>query len=343
MALRFIDGASGYATAKGAEKWSTFGPPMSVTATNGRRSTASIRSTNWDSTLINVFDNQATWIIGFAINVSALPSVIKNLISVTDVGAPQCGIAIKPDGAIAAYRGDITGTLLGTSAVGVIVPGTFAYIEVQFTVNNTTGVVSVRKDNTSVLNLTAQNTRVTGNNFANQVMWIQNTVAEAITSIDLDDIYILDGTGALNNAFLGDCRVDNTVPNGSGSLSAWSAFGTTPTFTNVDDVLVNDDVDYNFASTAGSRELYAFPDIAPVLGTVAGVVVNLTVRKDDATVRTFRDLIKSGVTFWTGGTIFTPTTSYIRYMTVHEVDPNTSSPWTIANINSAEYGIDLVS
>lgn len=341
MALRFIDGASGYDTAHAGEKWSNFSVQMTVTLANGRRSSPSLRASNWSGNVQKVLDAQPTWILGFAFNVAALPAATRQIASVIDTATVQCSIALNPTGTISAFRGSSGGTLLGTSSV-VITPGIYSYIEVLFTVNNTTGVITVRKDGVTILNLTAQNTRSTANNFADLIMFLQNSSESA--TIDIDDIYVLDATGPFNNAFLGDCRVDNTVPNGAGALTAWSPFSASPNFLNVDDGLVNDDTDYNFTSTPGARDLYDFPNIAPTVGAVFGVAVNLTVRKEDATARTFRALVRSGVTNYPGSTIFSPTTSYVRYCTpIYETDPNTAAAWTIANVNAAQFGIDLVS
>lgn len=338
MALRFVDGASGYDTVHGPQKWSLFGAPTTINPTNGRRGSPCIRIPNWDGTLGQVLTDQTTYIIGFAFRVSALPSVAKNLVTLYDNGfTNQCSIALNPSGTISGYRGNVdSGVVLGTSSA-TIVPNVYAYIEVKFTVDNTVGIINVRKDNILILALGGVDTAQSVNNTAQSIYFIQNITAEA-TTIDIDDLYILDGTGALNNAFLGDCRIDTMIPNGSGISTGWTPFGATPNFQNVDDGIVNDDADYNSASGIGPIDTYNFPDIALPLGPIAGVVLNLTVRRDDAVDRIFNYCVKTGVaTTATNNTHCT--NSYVRYSKVYETDFNTSAPWDLSGLNLAQFGI----
>lgn len=353
MTLLFMDGAQGYNTAQILRKWATASAsPGAVNATSGRRGGPGLRFSNWNLNLratapaqgSAVFANNATAIIGMAIKVSALPaSTSRCILSFQDGVTTHISILLKSDGTLEARRSTFAGTILGTTTA-VLTAGVYAYIEVKVLISDTVGTVDIRKDGVSILALTAQDTQ---NGAAAQVgsftlLDVTASQTETVT-VDIDDIYFCNGAGsAPQNTFLGDCRVDTTFPNGAGNLSQWTPSAGS-NWQNVDEDPANDDTDYNFASVAATRDLYAFPDIVPTSGVVYGVAVNMQVRKDDAAARTFRDLIRSGGANFAGSVTNTAGATYNMFTEIHQVDPNTSAAWSIANINLAEYGIDLVS
>lgn len=351
MTLLFIDGAQGYNTSQFGRKWNSSLGVTSVTinATSGRRSGPGIRCANW---LGNGFDwtdgpvTFTTMIVGFAFKVAAIPSAARQILSMgSGVGtnAENVSLHLTPTGTLRVDRGGNStgGATLGTSIATVTV-GTYCYLELKVLFSDTVGTVDLRKDGISILALTGQDTLVTAVGPTSGLAWMNGDTAEAGT-IDFDDIYVCDGIGsAPQNTFLGDCRVDTTFPNGVGNLSQWTPSAGS-NFQNVDEDPADDDTTYNFASAADSRDLYAFPAIAPTTGTVFGVAVNMIVRKDDAAARTFKDYVRSGVTNFEGATTFTADTAYDMFTQIHETDPNTAAAWTIANINLAEFGIHLES
>lgn len=348
MTLVFIDGAQGYNTAQATRKWGAFA--AAVNATSGRRGGPGIRASNWSNSVTatkpavgntSSFTGNATWIMGFAFKVAALPSATRTLLLLYNATvAEQVIIKLTATGTLAAYRGPLGGTLLGTSTA-VLTAGVYAYLEVKVLISDTVGTVEIRKDGISILTLTGLDTQNgAGGTIAS--FGFLGPDSEAAT-IDIDDVYACNGAGAApQNNFLGDCRVDTTFPNAAGNLSQWTPSAGS-NWQNVDEDPADDDVTYNFASVAATRDLYALPDIAPTTGTVFGVAVNMQVRKDDAAARTFRDLVRSGSTNFPGGLTHTAAATYNMFTEVHETDPNTSAAWTIANINLAEFGIDLVS
>lgn len=341
MTLIFMDGAQGYNTAQMSRKWNAgvTGSPT-INATGGRRSSPSIRLANWNEGVSRGVTASATWIVGFAIKVSALPSAARAMFVFSDGGINHVSICLNADGTVAARRGSATGTILGTSTA-VLTAGVFAYLEAKVLISDTVGTVDIRKDGISILSLTVQDTRNVGNASAD-IMQFGGSSAEAAT-IDYDDIYVCNNAGsAPQNTFLGDSRVDTTFPNAAGNKSQWTPSAGS-NYQNVDEDPANDDTDYNFASVAATRDLYAFPDIAPTTGTVYGVAVNITARKDDATARTLRELTRRGGTDYAGAVTQTLTTSYAMYTEILEQDPSTSAAWSIANVNLAEFGVDLVS
>jgi len=89
--------------------------------------------------------------------------------------------------------------------------------------------------------------------------------------------------------------------------------------------------------TVSDEDLYSFP---PLTGaTVFGVQVDLRACKDNSGARSIRALAESGGTTVDNGTGFPLSENvYADYQGIFETDPNTSSPWTIAGVNAAQYG-----
>lgn len=344
MTLRFIDGANGYTAAQAAagRKWGFYNA-NSIEATAGRRSSPCHRMTNWTQRMafVDFANNQSTFITGFAFKVAALPTGASKLVTraSSNLGV-ECSLCLKTDGTLEVRRGADTGTILGTSTA-VITPSTYCYLEVKFIIHTVSGSVIVKKDGVDIINLTGINTSLGGISYANGVGFSLATNPSEAATIDWDDIYICDGSGSTNNNFLGDLRVDAVFPNGAGNSSAFTPSAGS-NWQNVDEDPADDDVTYNTANAAGAIDLYAFPDIAPTVGTVFGVVSYLTMKKDDSDIHTAMAVIRRSAANYPS-THKTLTTSYAMYQEVHETDPSTLAQWTIANVNAAEFGLELVS
>lgn len=342
MALRFIDGANGYDTSQITRKW-TSNFSGTINATSGRRGGPGLRFANWNDATRLTLDLKSTWVVGFGFRCTALPSVRRGLIGalLVSAGITQCSISLNADGTITAHRDwPPSNVVLGTSTA-MLTAGVYCYLEVRFVINDVAGSIEVRKDGVSILNVTNVDTQVHATIAASDQFQFLITSSSEAGTIDFDDIYICDSSGIINNNFLGDLRVDAVFPNGVGNSSMLTPSAGS-NWQNVDDDPADDDVTYNSASGTGAIDTYAFPDIAPTVGTVHGLVSYLTMKKDEAAVHTAQAVIRRGSTNYPS-THKTLTTSYAMYQEVHETDPSTIAQWTIANVNAAEFGLELIS
>lgn len=335
--LRFVDSFDHYSTAQGTRKWSVFNLSFGGIGATGRHGSNGARIGILTGGLSKTLDAQQTWITGFAFKMSSLANF--PLASFADSGVPQCSVYVTSAGTIKAYRWTESGVLLGTSAA-VISPAAFYYIEVKAKIHSSTGTIDVHVNGISVLSLSGVNTQNSGNATADSVGFGNGT--GGLVDMDYDDLYICDSTGSANNDFLGDIRIDATFPNAEGSTIEWTPSTGTDNSALVSDNPSNDDSNYDSSSTPGQIDFYDFPNITPTSGTVYGVVLQMTVRKDDAGSRTFRGKIFQGSTEYDGSTVGAGDT-YGIFSEIHEEDPDTSSPWTISGVNAAQFGLELVS
>lgn len=346
MTMRFSDSFDHYETADISLKWTSVGGVSPTIAASGRNGTNGMRFANlMGSSVSKTLDNQQTWIIGFSINAAAFPVADAPLVQVVDAGVTQVTLSLASDGKLKAYRGEgwsggANSVLLGTSSSGISA-GVETYIEFKVIIDNTIGEVSIRIAASSVLSLTGQDTQVTANAFASVITLGEDSGA-VVLQIDIDDLVIMDGVGALNSNFLGDVRVEALFPNGVGNYAQWTPQGSGINYQNVDETPDDDDTTYNVEGTTGDKDSFAFQNVSISSGTIKALVTHMMARKDDAGVRQIRRFARIGGTDYAGSSV-TVASSYSYHSEVLETNPATASLFTIAEANAAEFGVEVVS
>jgi hypothetical protein len=164
--------------------------------------------------------------------------------------------------------------------------------------------------------------------------------------ISLDDVYLCSSAGTRNNNILIDPRIITLLPNaasadGSGAHTQFSLGGTTPAATNwqsVNETALNSDVNYVQDNTVGQLDTYQYPDLPSTVSTVLGVVMQHVVRKDDAGARQLQAVVRqSGSDSTVPGSVVA-TAAYLAMRLPADVNPATGLPWTVSDVNGAEFG-----
>lgn len=338
MVARLIEGwESSTVIADYLGKWTTTLGTGALGTSSGRFGNG-LRMSGTTSYVQRVLDNQATWVVGVAIRVGVIPTSPISVITLIDGATVHAGIAVADTtGLLQAFRAS-TGTVLGTSSVGLVL-NTWAYVETKITINDTTGSVVVRLNGATVLNLTGIDTRNAGNASANT---IRIGIAGGTMATDFDDIYLFDATGSVNNDFAGDCRVEQLLPSGAGATTAWTP-SAGANYACVDEVPPNADTDYVSSATAGQTDTYAFGDLSVASsGVVKAVQATVQARKDDAGSRSLALIARPGGTDRVGATQAVADT-YATYPQVWDTNPDTAAAWTVAEVNASVFGARLMS
>lgn len=334
MTLRFMDSFDHYVTADLGKKWTSVHASATVSAGNGRNSTACLRFGNNQHYAAKTLSAQATWIVGAAFKVSTL-TYEWLLMQLLDGATLHCDMRLKTDGTLSVTR---NGTVLGTS-VAAISANAWYYVELKATISDAAGVAVVHLNGAEILSLSGVDTRNSASASAN-VIRLGGPGAQQFATMDFDDVYMCDAAGSVNNDFLGDVRVEAVLPNGAGNSAQWTP-SAGANYECVDDNPGNSDTDYNASSTAGHKDTYALGDLATSGGTVFGVQTNLLARKDDAGARTLRSVVRSGSSESTGATTGLGDT-YTYLCDVFETKPG-GGAWAVSDVNAAEAGMELVS
>jgi hypothetical protein len=213
------------------------------------------------------------------------------------------------------------------------------YIELKTFINNGAGFVDLRVGGQTFLNATGLDTQYTGNNYVNMVRF-QPFANSGAYQMKLDDIYIVDDTGSSpNNTFLGECRVQTQFPTANGETSNFSVIGAANNWQAVKETVSDDDATYVRSGVVGNVDDYMMGTVA-LTGTIYGVQLNLTHRKDDVGTRTITPTIKSGGFFYEGA-LFPCQSNYTVAQTLWPLEPHANATWTNVSVNALTAGIKI--
>ncbi len=337
MSLLFCDSFDHYNTL--SQKYSNVTGTVSVSSTAARSGAAGL--------LVNVngsgqqnFSSRATYIVGFAHNMRSFNTPPAVLVSLQDSGSVQIRLQMDVAGVLTVLRG----ASAIASATLLVSLTAWHYIEIKATIDPSAGVVVVNVDGIQYISFSG-NTRSTTNSSVNQVVFGEPAGTNVVYW--MDDIYICDNAGSVNNDFLGDLVVKALLPTGNGTQNNFAIGGTAPAATNWQSVNENppdDNTTYVKDGVAGDIDRYTYGALG-ITGNVKAVVVNLRAEKDDAGTRTIRAATKSGLTVGDNGSDFTLSfSSYADFQGIFETDPNTpGTAWTVTNVNAAEFGVKVTS
>jgi hypothetical protein len=277
--------------------------------------------------------NHNTWVVGFAF-AHKMPAEEFTLLELRDSSLVQVDLRFDPG--TEKFRVFSNGVAIGTGITRVNT-GTWYYVELKVVVHNSAGTVELRVNEGVDLSLANVKTQNTSNTFANRLAF--KKPAGYYTQYMLDDMYVLDGAGTINNDFLGDMKVEVIRPSGPGATTQWTPQPGGANWEAVD----QDDNSWVQASAAGSLDTYAFGDLQNISGNIAGVAVTVYAKNSDAFGHRVKSVIRSG-----GVDTEAPTAQSVTDISYHyksfitERDPNTTAPWTVSGVNGAEYGVKLV-
>lgn len=377
MSLRFADSFDHYDKAHFTEKWtsSSFGSNTTISAGLGRNGTSCLNITGGDSAA-KALDIQAKLTVGLAVNVTTLQvSGSGNQFGAvwfTVNGMYQCLFSIDIDGFVHALTVDgspppawgrsANATDRGRSTQAVRA-GSYNYLEFQVIFSATAGQMIARLNGVTVLQ-TAQNINTDPNAAGGAdtarvdfgapafgfAIFVDTPPGGLVINnsgqVYVDDLYITDGQGSVNNDFLGDVKVSALLPNGAGTATQFAVTGAATNWQAVNESPPNDDTSYVSSGTAGQQDLYAYPALTGASGNIAGVQVNLWARKDDAGTRTIEPLVtNSGRTSTAAGGQVSIGSTYQDWPVIMETNPaNGNVAFTFSEIGGGndEFGVQEV-
>jgi hypothetical protein len=156
------------------------------------------------------------------------------------------------------------------------------------------------------------------------------------------DWWLADSSGTVNNGYLGNCRVESLNPTAIGSNSGMANFGGASSVASVSDA--PNTTSYIRASAIGQKSTFHLSDLASTSGTVRGVSIGSVAIKESSTLRSYKNVLRTGgADFALAGSAPEPRLDLYRPIhSVLDVNPATGSPFTTAEINVMEVGVQLV-
>jgi hypothetical protein len=157
----------------------------------------------------------------------------------------------------------------------------------------------------------------------------------------VDDVYVLDTTGTVNNDFLGDVRVQTLYPSADGANTGFTPSTGTTHYTLVDEPTPNT-TDLVSASGAGLKDSYGFQDLMATTANVYGVQATNYAAKDNTGAVGLKNIMRISGTQYTGPTAWYLSTTWTANRELWEKNPATSAPWAPADVNAAEFGVESI-
>ena len=351
MVCRYLDSFDYYASDDLSRKWNRVGVTgfavvQSVVVRTGGNA---FRSNSGFGFLDRTFDDQASWVVGFAYFADEINlSVGQIIVQFLDTGTIQCSLRVNANGKMEVLRGATTAVTDGRATSFPLAYLTWYFIEMKVTIANSIGVntCQVRVNGVQVINVaTGQDLQSTANAIANVFRF--NGSASG-TSAFIDDIYIFDGTDGggtepINDDFIGDVKVAAHFPNGNGTTNNFvgSDADSVDNYLLVDENPTDDDSTYTESSTPGNIDLYTFDDLATTPADIFAVQINNVARKDDVGTRTIRSVIRPTSTNFFGASKSPSAASYFNEIEILNEDPETGLAWTESGFNATEFGVEI--
>jgi len=263
------------------------------------------------------------------------------LYSVVDAGTEQLTFRINSDMTLSCVRGTSAGTVLGTPTSFALSVGVNYYLEFGWTIHNSAGTFEIRVNGSSKRTGSSLDTQATANAAWNEE-WIGLSDAGSVGlgsdsfNVHYDDHYLVDSTGAANNTFKGDARVDWLKPTAEGANTGWTPSAGNRA-TTIDEV-VPSATDYN--STAVLNEKFTnVMENAPVSGaTVHWLTVVGLIKKSDSGTCSVAPVLREVATDRVGSDLNPGTAdSYLEWP--YEQDPETTAAWVTGGVDATEVGL----
>lgn len=195
-----------------------------------------------------------------------------------------------------------------------------------------------RSANTFACYLDGTNIR-DGITFSNDVSWIQisNYYDGSIPPVSryhlFDDLYVLDGNGSSANDRIGStARIDTLLPSGATSSADWS--GTNASISGIPP----DDNTTITAAASGDTSVFTFTDTqSQNFADANAISIRARAADTDSAGATIQPVV-NGTSPVNAGSAFDPGTSFDEFQVYLDTNPETSSKFTAAEINSLELG-----
>lgn len=335
MALKWLDGA---------EAWSDSGFAARAYADTAAVSTSTARvspgtrcwSLNGGRMKTPSLGVQNTWVIGFGLLIN---SVILFQCRLFSGSSEQCRIEVENSGGLPRFKLVRGTTTLATSST--FAAAQWHYFELKVDVLTSGATVELRRNEVTILSASGLNLANTGANGADAVGFGY----QATGTSQIDDIYICDSTGSVNNNFLGDSVCMGILPQTEGHLNEFTPSTGTDNAALVDETSGTQTTDFVSSDTNGQQDYYVMADLPPTgLGTIYGVRLSGSWAMATTGTRVARYRYYNGSTEFTiGANISAATTVVVELPQISELNPDTGVPWVKTDIDNAEFGVEVVS
>jgi hypothetical protein len=224
------------------------------------------------------------------------------------------------------YNGN--NTLLGNFGT-TLNPGDVYHCEIWYLPHNSTGRLQVKINNVLVLDFTG-NTNGTGFPTTINRIWFGQSQSSS-GQVYLDDLVIDD------EDWVGPSRIAGLLPSVAGNSTNWDPSAGN-NYACVDEAPASD-ADYVSTNVVDEVDTYALSDLPSEAAVIKCVQVTARAQKEgSATPQNLNLAVRT-----TGGDAYSGDkvipSSFAGLHSIWEINPGTSSPWTVSEVNAMEAGV----
>lgn len=273
----------------------------------------------------------------------------QKLFALMDAGGEQIALYwLQSTAGKVIFRVKRGSTVIGTTT-NFWATGWWTLVEWSVVLDTTgsNGSVEVKINGISELLVTGIDTTAIASLVWNRAYFASSSGSAGGTVGQVDDIYVLDSSGAKNNTYLGEHAIEAAVPNGNGNRNQWDT-GPTPGsgnhWTFIQESAVDDDTSFLLIHSTDDNkvELFAMADATFLTDPVYGLFLEYDMRMDTGGSDNAQPKFRNGGGTEAAGTPVTinQISSYKRFIEIFENDPTIAGAWTVANWNAMQVGIE---
>jgi len=222
--------------------------------------------------------------------------------------------------------------------------GLWFYFEAKIVFSTgSSGSVDIQIDSTPIASYSGIKTANTGLYWKG---WRICALQQFSAGFTVDDVYMADDSTGLVTDFTGEVRVQTMSPDAEGFQNDFFPSVGTDNSDNVELprtgwIENGSPAKYNYSGTVGAIDLYSIGNFT-IAGTIFGVQANLSHRKDDVGPRRIAPMIRTASLNYVGADV--PQYSDYTYAgQIWEENPALALPWTLTDLNQAQFGIKIIS
>jgi len=292
------------------------------------------------------------WTVGMALRMKLGTGDLLNFYHKTNLVNPQLTVELSTSGTTTIFTVKRGGTSLGTYVYDFA--DTWVYFEIEAAISQNTSLafVNLYIDGALVLGISGVSTAAVVTGGQNHVAFSGKTSNAVTGEFLVDDIYIaggLRGSGeaALPPGILGDCVVQEFVPDANGDTVEATAVGEATVRECLDDATGATDTDTSYALVVGENNtvLLGFPAFVDFGEEVVAVEIEEFARGTAGGSGRHRPAIRrDAVTTLVDSPQTVPTAgAYTRISHILEEDPVTEEVWDFDDVNDTQFGFKQTS
>lgn len=234
------------------------------------------------------------------------------------------------------------GTVVASTAPGVITAGVGHLVQFKVTIDGAAGVFVVKIDGATVLTATGLNTHNTSANA--QITMAILGKGSGLSTVDFDDwLGYSDFVNTPDDGltgFTGDLVAEYKRPNAAGTTTQWTPSGAATNYGCVADATPDGDTTRVASSSVGQKDTYGHEALTRISTGIVMTVVRAVAKKSTAGTRAIATMLRSSAVENQGADAYLAT-DYGVIDQARFVDPNTSLAWAASAVDASEIGQKL--